>query len=666
MGARNRIRSALRMSPFRVSAIYIALAALWILLSDRAIDLFGLTPEESARVQTFKGLAFISASGAVIYLLTRAAVSAATRSARRAEDAETRYRSLVETSPDGITVQTGGIIRYANHALAKVLGYDSGSDLVGKPVLDLAAPSDRDQIETRVRRINRERVPAEPVVERLLRRDGTEAVVEVSATPIDYQGETGALVIIRDIGEKLRAENALRESEERFRRMTANIPGAIFRYTLFPDGTDRVAYMSPGSRELWEIDPEKILAGVKVLWDMIHPDDIDAMRESVFASARSLRPWSHQWRITTPSGRLKWLQGYGQPTSGHDGSVIWDSAIFDITERKCAEEAAHAAEKRLSHILESMSDGFFLLDRGLRYLAANDSALRMVERSADDLMGKHAFEVFPYLRHSVWDDVFDSVRRDGSPRTAEGRFEPLNKWFEARIEGTSEGFAVFFRDITERKRAEHRQQLMMRELDHRVKNNLAAVLAIAESSLREADSLAEFSESFVGRIRAMSSMHSLLAARRWEGVGMVSLLQAIVAPYTDARDGGRVHIEGEDMTLASDAAPAICMTMHELATNAAKHGALANDLGMVEISWSRDSVTDDLRILWRERGGPPIGASVVPGFGLDLLQGVIPYELSGDVRLQFTPEGLDASIFIPGASMRRSEDGDPIMQHKAN
>jgi two-component sensor histidine kinase len=290
----------------------------------------------------------------------------------------------------------------------------------------------------------------------------------------------------------------------------------------------------------------------------------------------------------------------------------------------------------------------------------------MVERRPEDLIGRHAHEVFPYLRHSVWDDVFASVKKDGSPRTAEGRFEPLDKWFEARIEGTAEGFAVFFRDISERKRAEQRQQLMMRELDHRVKNNLAAVLAIAESSLREADSLEEFSESFVGRIRAMSSMHSLLAARRWEGVGLVSMLQAIVAPYTDAREGGRVQIEGEDMMLPSDAAPAICMTMHELATNAAKHGALASDHGRVEISWTRDPVTEDFRIVWRERGGPPITASVEPGFGLDLLQGVIPYELSGDVRLHFTPEGLDASIFVPGASMRRTEDGDPAMQHKAN
>jgi PAS domain S-box-containing protein len=661
-----RIRSVLRMSPVRVSAVYLVLAALWILLSDRALDLLGLTPAQSARVQTFKGLVFIGASAAVIYFLTRAAVSAANRNARRAEDAEARYRSLVETSPDGISVQTGGVIRFANQALANILGYRSGDDLVGKRVIDLAVPSDRDAISERVRRINQDRSRAEPAIERFFRRDGSEATVEVSANPIDYEGAPGAMVIVRDIGEKLRAENALRESEERFRRMTANIPGAIFRYTLFPDGTDRVDYMSPGCLDIWEHDSEAVTRDISLLWSAIHPDDLRAMRESIDLSASTGVAWSLTWRIRTPSGKLKWLQGYGQPTREPGGVVVWDSAIFDITERKCAEEAVHAAEKRLSHILQRMSDGLFLLDADLRFLSANESALGLVERRPEDLIGKHAHEVFPYLRHSVWDDVFASVKKDGSPRTAEGRFEPLDKWFEARIEGAAQGFAIFFRDITERKRAEQRQQLMMRELDHRVKNNLAAVLAIAESSLREADSLEEFSESFVGRIRAMSSMHSLLAARRWEGVGLVSMLQAIVAPYTDAREGGRVRIEGEDMMLPSDAAPAICMTMHELATNAAKHGALASDQGRVEITWTRDPVTEDFRIIWRERGGQSITASIEPGFGLDLLQGVIPYELSGDVRLDFTPEGLDASIFVPGASMRRTEDGDQIMQHKAN
>jgi len=527
MPATVRSRSVVKMSPLRVGVIYITLAAAWILLSDRALGTLGLSADRMARLQTLKGLTFISASGLVIYLLTRAAV------------------------------------RQSN----------------------------------------------------------------ASAT-------------------------ALLESEQRFRRMAANIPGAIFRYILHPDGTDRVVYMSPGCRGVWEIGEDEILRNVRVLWEMIAPEDIDAVRASVEDSARALRPWSHEYRIVTPSGVRKWIQGYGQPTRGPDGETIWDSAIFDITERKCAEEAARAAERRLSHILERTSEGFLLLDDQLRFLAANQSALDMVGRSRDDLVGRPAFEAFPFLKHSAWHDAFTGAIRGDAARTAEGRFEPLDKWFEAKIERSGEGIAVFFRDVTERRRAEQRQQFMMRELDHRVKNNLAAVLAIAESSLREAESLPEFEESFIGRIRAMASMHSLLAARRWEGVSLVGMIQAILAPYAESGNHNAVAIEGEDITLPSNSAPAICMTVHELATNAAKHGALSSPSGRVRITWTIDPVTEDLRLVWAERGGPPVAATIEPGFGLDLLQGVIPYELNGDIRLQFTPDGLQASIFVPGEAIR--------------
>lgn len=648
----------IRLSPLRIALVYLVISVLWIVLSDRLDRMLAPSRHGPGLFQTVKGITFVSLTALAIFWLVRWGQRQAVAAAKRADETDLRYRSLVETSPDGIAVQTGGVIRFANDSLARLLGYERGDELVGRVVADFASPNELDVIGERIRRINEERTPLPPLMERFLRRDGREVAVEVAARPIEYEGAAGAMVIIRDVEPRLAAERALRESDERFRRMASNIPGAIFRYVLNTDGVDRLEYMSPGCRAIWEHDVETLMGNVGLLWDAIHPDDVEPMRVSVNESARTGRPWSMTWRIRTPSGRSKWLQGYGQPTRADSGDVIWDSVIFDITERKRAEDATLAAEKRLSHILQSMNDGFLLLDEDLRFLAANDSALRLLERTPGEILGKHAFEVFPYLKHSAWHDMFGQVRKDREPRTSEGRFEPLDKWFEARIEATDDGLAVFFRDITERRRAEQRQQLMMRELDHRVKNNLAAVLAIAENSLREAHSLVDFSDSFVGRIRAMASMHSLLAARRWEGVGLVPLMQTIVAPYADARDGKRVEFSGPDLILPSTAAPAVCMTVHELATNAAKHGALSGERGRVRVSWEIDPLTEDLRIAWSERGGPPIASTVDPGFGLDLLQGVIPYELNGDVRLRFTEEGLDASIFIPGDTLRRAHADD--------
>ena len=253
----------------------------------------------------------------------------------------------------------------------------------------------------------------------------------------------------------------------------------------------------------------------------------------------------------------------------------------------------------------------------------------------------------------MWKQLFDTVIASGRAEQVESHCETLDKWFDARVSPAQEGLAIFLSDITERKRAEERQQLMMRELDHRVKNNLAAVLAITESSLRQAESLDDFAGSFIGRIRAMASMHSLLAEQRWEGVGLRSMLHKIVAPYADKRlIANRVTMRGPDILLPANAAPAICMTIHELATNAAKHGALSNDTGTVSLTWEFDRDLKDLRLKWSERGGPPTPREIAPGFGMDLLKGLIPYELGGETLVELTAAGLDASIVVPGASLR--------------
>ncbi|MGP1309332.1 MAG: PAS domain-containing sensor histidine kinase [Phycisphaerales bacterium] len=442
------------------------------------------------------------------------------------------------------------------------------------------------------------------------------------------------------------AERAV-TSEQKFRRMADNIPGAIFRYTLLPDGSDELEYMSPGCRDIWEIDPETVQRSVKPLWDMVHPDDVAGLRTSVEHSASHNAPWSHLWRIATPSGAQKWLRGYGKPERQPDGSVMWDSVIFDVTAREEAQRAARRASRRLEHILQNITDGFYLLDHDWKYTTVNRAGAAAVGMKPEDMAGRSLFDVFPEVRGTEWEHAFDRVMKTGEPASLEARYAPLDRWFDTRISATDDGVAVFFRDVSDRKRAEQHQQMMMRELDHRVKNNLAAVLAIAESSLREAESLVEFSDSFVGRIRAMASMHSLLAAQRWEGIGLVSLIHAVVAPYTD-RDGNRLEISGPDIRLPSDAAPALCMTLHELATNAAKHGALANSHGTIHLDWTIDDQTHDLRMVWSERDGPPTAATIEPGFGMNLLQGVIPYELNGQVDLEFTARGLDVTLFIPG------------------
>ncbi|MCX8135308.1 MAG: ATP-binding protein [Roseococcus sp.] len=128
------------------------------------------------------------------------------------------------------------------------------------------------------------------------------------------------------------------ETERRFRDLAANVPGAIFRYLLRPDGSDAIEYMSPGCLDIWEIDDKELKGNPARLWEVIEAEDLPAMQASVAASARELSRWRHRWRITTPSGRRKWLEGHGSPTRLEDGSILWNSLILDVTTEVAAQE----------------------------------------------------------------------------------------------------------------------------------------------------------------------------------------------------------------------------------------------------------------------------------------------------------------------------------------
>jgi signal transduction histidine kinase len=152
----------------------------------------------------------------------------------------------------------------------------------------------------------------------------------------------GRLVVLlppeqRD-GDISAVDAALEASERQFRNMAANVPGALFQYVEQSDGSNRVTYMSPRCLDLWEVPAEAIQADASLLWQMVHPDDLPGMAASVAESGRSLSRWSFEFRITTPSGILKWLQASGHPRRVDPDTMAWDSFILDVTDRRRAEE----------------------------------------------------------------------------------------------------------------------------------------------------------------------------------------------------------------------------------------------------------------------------------------------------------------------------------------
>jgi two-component sensor histidine kinase len=186
----------------------------------------------------------------------------------------------------------------------------------------------------------------------------------------------------------------------------------------------------------------------------------------------------------------------------------------------------------------------------------------------------------------------------------------------------------------------------LRELDHRVKNTLATVQAVAQRTLESSRSPVEFADAFHGRVQAMSRVHEALAARKWDGLTMRELIELAVGPYRLHDDS--ISILCDEGFVSSDVARMLSVTLHELATNAAKYGALSTPAGYVHIS-SRIDTEDEPRLLieWREANGPIVQNPTHRGLGRTLIEEGIAHEANGVVRLEFPSSGVCCEIDIP-------------------
>jgi len=195
--------------------------------------------------------------------------------------------------------------------------------------------------------------------------------------------------------------------------------------------------------------------------------------------------------------------------------------------------------------------------------------------------------------------------------------------------------------FAERREAYEHQRMLIAELDHRVKNTLARVVAVVKHTGRKLNT-EEFIRSVEGRIQSMATAHALLSQGHWDGVGLIDLLRRQFAPYaTDAN----ISFDGPDVILTPVETQALAIVIHEMVTNAVKFGALSSMDGSVSICWNIGD--SELRILWLEVCGAPIVAPAQSGYGTNVIRNLIPYELGGSVELTFRHDGLRCKIKVP-------------------
>ena len=350
-------------------------------------------------------------------------------------------------------------------------------------------------------------------------------------------------------------------------------------------------------------------------------------------------------------------------------------------------EARQAAlkdsEERFRAVVETAADGIITIDEGGTIAFVNPAALRLFGYGRDELVGRNVSMLMPppdrdrhdgyiarYLR--TGEARIIGIGREVTGRRADGTTFPLFLSVgEFRLDGRRY-FAGIVRDVTERRRAEEHQRLLMAELDHRAKNMLATVQSMVLLSRRNARSLDDYAEGLVGRIGAMARVHALLARERWAGTGLHNLIREEVEPFVGAGGAGGpgVVTGGDDVRLRPRTAQTLSLALHELATNAVKYGALSVPGGRVTVTTAvrRGAPAGEedggggslLRIDWTESGGPAVAGPPErpPGFGTTVIERSIAHELDGTVRLEFAETGLRCRIEAPLADVAAAgEDG---------
>ena len=228
-------------------------------------------------------------------------------------------------------------------------------------------------------------------------------------------------------------------------------------------------------------------------------------------------------------------------------------------------------------------------------------------------------------------------RKDGSLIDISLTVSPL-KNTDGRIVGASK----IARDITERKRAQEQQKLLVKEMKHRIKNSLATVQAIATQTLNRH---AEERDAFIARLHALDNAHDLLTSETWQTAPLHSIVTQALKPFQEQHHE-RIAVEGPaDVWLDATKSVVVAMVIHELATNALKYGALSNGSGHVSVTWDQHSQPSLVKLVWRESGGPEVGPPERKGFGSHLIERAFGGQL-GMAQLVFSPQGLTCMLEV--------------------
>ncbi len=550
---------------------------------------------------------------------------------------------------------------------ALILGREEGN-LAGAEHSDFLRrihADDRESFKARIRELCPE-TPSYSLIFRFCRSDGRYVWFEETARgEFDAGGQLLRIKgLTRDITERKQVEERLQRSERRLRELLEALPVAIY----VTDAAGRITYYNQGAADLWGAKPKLSVDKWSDLARFYYDDGTpmpveECPSEIALKQGRIVR--NLEAILARPDGTRIPIVAY--PTPLYDGTSAVAGIVnmmVDISDRKKAELVLAERAMQLSLAGKAALVGSFSYDIGSDQIqvSAGYAALHgFPDETTEITRGQWLLGVHPEdrarledLRSRIFSKRSDEygadyriVRPDGEVRWIEARC-----FVTYRSDGCPQRVVGVNIDTTERKRSEDHQRALNAELDHRVKNVLATVSAIITQTPKADNSLADFVTGFGNRIKSLAETHELLSHNRWHGVSLEEIVRCELKPYAT----GNAAIGGPRVILRAEAAQAVAMVLHELATNAGKYGAFSNQGGRLSLRWRwlRNGKQGRLAIEWQELGGPTVLVPEQSGYGTSVIRELIPFELGGTADLDFSPDGLRCRLEIPADWIRRA------------
>ena len=456
------------------------------------------------------------------------------------------------------------------------------------------------------------------------------------------------------------AETAMRASEARFRQLAEALPQLVWIMRADGEGI----YCNQRCQDFYGGAWRDLTGRLS----HIHPDDrADAARLRSEAVAAG-RFFQVVVRLRGEKGQHRWHLLSVVPLEGEGADATWVGTATDIDDLRRAEEV----NARLAAIVTASTDAMMSFSVDGRVQTWNPAAEALFGYSAEEAIGAPASLLVEPGCPDGPRGVFDRALAGERVRTEDVRVAKSGEQIEVSItaapirapDGSVVGVKATMRDIRAEKAAEQRQELLINELNHRVKNTLATVQAIATQTLRSSATDREARDAFEARLLALSKVHNVLTRENWGAVSLAEIADEVLAPHS-GEEAARFRIGGPPVRLDPRMALPIAMGLHELATNAIKYGALSEPNGRVSIAWDVGRAPEGrrLRLRWEETGGPPVSPPTRKGFGSRLIERSLSGELGAEVVLTYAPTGFVCTIDAP-----LPEDGpsEPPLQTEAS